>query len=54
MSEHTHLLLSFSSVVSLYPQMACFHTLADPWGTFLFKLRCNSSAKVYDPLMWAV
>jgi hypothetical protein len=30
LGEPTHLLLHFSSVVSLYPQMACFHVPAVP------------------------
>jgi len=34
LSERTHLLLSFSSAVSLYPQMACFHAPTAPLVTF--------------------
>jgi hypothetical protein len=30
LGERTHLLLSFSSVVSLYPQMACYHAPVAP------------------------
>jgi hypothetical protein len=52
LGERTHLLLSFSSVVSLYPQMACYHAPVAP-GSFPFRLCFNLSAEVYDPLMGA-